>query len=334
MQVLAELAPSAETYSIDECFLDLTGIRDDLAGFGQRVRTTVQQWTGLPVCVGIAETKTLAKVANRTAKTSERTTQGVLNLTGSSKRSKALEMTPVAQVWGIGRQFALKLDHEGARTALDLSRLSDGWVRKEMGVQGLRTVLELRGEDCIGFEDMPQPKQSTMVSRSFGRPVTALEDLADAITVFATDAARSIRTANRVCSSVHVFIETSRFRKDPPYAPSQLEALSPPTHNTRHIVRAAIKCLKEIYREGLAYKRAGVMLLDLVDARQEQPSLFEKPDPKDGQLMEAMDVIERRMGRGAIRFGHSGSAARWRPSGAFRSPHYTTRWADIPVVKT
>ena len=333
MQVLAELAPSAETYSIDECFLDLTGIRDDLVGFGQRIRTTVQQWTGLPVCVGIAETKTLAKVANRIAKTSERT-QGVLNLTGSSRRSKALEMTPVAQVWGIGRQFTQKLDRKGARTALDLSRLSNEWVRKEMGVQGLRTVLELRGEDCIGFEDMPQPKQSTMVSRSFGRPVTALEDLADAITVFATDAARSIRTANRLSSSVHVFIETSRFRKDPPYAPSQLEALSPPTHNTRHIVRAAIKCLKEIYREGLAYKRAGVMLLDLVDARQEQPSLFEKPNPKDGQLMEAMDVIERRMGPGAIRFGHSGSAARWRPSGAFRSPHYTTRWVDIPVVKT
>ena len=333
MQVLAELAPSAETYSIDECFLDLTGIRDDLAGFGQRIRTTVQQWTGLPVCVGIAETKTLAKIANRIAKTSERT-HGVLNLTGSSRRSKALEMTPVAQVWGIGRQFAQKLDHKGARTALDLARLPDEWVRKEMGVRGLRTVLELRGEDCIGFEDMPQPRQTTMVSRSFGNPVTALEDLADAITVFATDAARTIRTANRVCSSVHVFIETSRFRKDPPYAPSQLEALSPPTHNTRHIVRAAIKCLKEIYREGLAYKRAGVMLLDLVDARQEQPSLFEKPDPKDGQLMEAMDVIERRMGRGAIRFGHSGSAARWRSSGAFRSPHYTTRWAGIPVVKS
>ena len=167
-----------------------------------------------------------------------------------------------------------------------------------MGVQGLRTVLELRGEDCIGFEDMPQPRQTTMVSRSFGNPVTALEDLADAITVFATDAARTIRTANRVCSSVHVFIETSRFRKDSPYAPSQLEALSPPTHSTQHIVRAAIKCLKEIYREGLAYKRAGVMLLDLVDARQGQPSLFERPDPKDGQLTEAMDVIERRDGAG------------------------------------
>ena len=333
MQVLAELAPSAETYSIDECFLDLTGIRDDLPGFGQRVRTTVQQWTGLPVCVGIAETKTLAKVANRIAKTSERT-QGVLNLTGSSRRSKALEMTPVAQVWGIGRQFAQKLDHKGARTALDLARLPDEWVRKEMGVRGLRTVLELRGEDCLGFEDMPQPRQTTMVSRSFGNPVTALEDLADAITVFATDAARTIRTANRVCSSVHVFIETSRFRKDPPYAPSQLEALSPPTHSTRDIVRAAIKCLKEIYREGLAYKRAGVMLLDLVDARQAQASLFDRPDPKDDRLIDAMDAIEGRMGPGSIRFGLSGSAARWRPSGAFRSPHYTTRWADIPVVKT
>ena len=131
MQVLAELTPSAETYSIDECFLDLTG-------FAQRVRTTVQQWTALPVCVGIAETKTLAKIANRIAKTSERT-QGVLNLTGSSRRGEALEMTPVAQVCGIGRQFDQKLDHKGARTALDLARLSDEWVRKEMGVWGLRT---------------------------------------------------------------------------------------------------------------------------------------------------------------------------------------------------
>ena len=159
MQVLAELAPSAETYSIDECFLDLTGIRDDLAGFGQRVRTTVQQWTGLPVCVGIAETKTLAKIANRIAKTSERT-QGVLNLTGSSRRSKALEMTPVAQVWGIGRQFALKLDHEGARTALDLSRLSDGWVRKEMGVQDCGQFWSSGGKTASGSRICPSPNRA------------------------------------------------------------------------------------------------------------------------------------------------------------------------------
>ena len=137
-----------------------------------------------------------------------------------------------------------------------------------------------------------------------------IDPLKSPITVFASDAARTIRTANRVCSSVHVFIETNRFRKDPPYAPSRLESLSPPTHSTRHIVGAAIKGLKEIYREGLAYKRAGVMLLDLMDARQGQPSLFERPDHKDGQLIEAMDVIERRMGPGAIRFGHSVSTAR------------------------
>ena len=223
-------------------------------------------------------------------------------------------MTPIGQVWGIGRQFAQKLDRKGARTALDLVRLPDEWVRKEMGVQGLRTVLELRGEDCIGSEDMPQPKQSTMVSRSFGNPVTTLEDLVDAIIVFATDAARSIRTANRVCSSVHVFIETNRFSKDPPYAPSRLESLSPPTHNTRHIVGAALKGLREIYREGLAYKRAGVMLLDLVDARQAQASLFDRPDLKDDRLIDAMDAIEGRMGPGSIRFGLSGSAAQRRVS--------------------
>ena len=172
-----------------------------------------------------------------------------------------------------------------------------------MGMQGLRTVLGLRGEDCIGFEDIPQPKQSTMVSRSCGSPVTALEDLADAITVLATDAARSIRMANRVCSSVHVFIETRRFRKDPPYAPSRLETLSPPTHNTRHIVGASLKGLKEVYRERLAYKRAGIMLLDLMDARQAQAFLYDRPDPKDGRLIDAMDVIEGRMWPGSTRFG-------------------------------
>ena len=229
MQVLAEMAPATEQYSIDECFLDLTGIPDDPADFCHRVRQTVRQWTGLPVSVGIAETKTLAKIANRLAKTSAQT-EGVLHLAGASWRDKALEMTRVEDVWGIGRQFTRKLNSNGVMTARDLTRRSDGWIRKEMGVVGLKTAWELRGEDCIGFEDMPQPKQTTMVSRSFGTAVKDADELAHAVTVFATDAARSIRKADLVSSAVSVFIETNRFSIDPCYAPSRSEALSPATH--------------------------------------------------------------------------------------------------------
>ena len=265
MQVFGELVPAVEKYSIDECFLDLMGIPQELTAFCQRLKHTVRQWTGLPISIGIAETKTLAKIANRLAKTSVKT-NGVLDLTGERWRDRALASTEVGDVWGIGRQYAQKLNRNGVMTALDLTSRPDGWIRKEMGVGGLKTVRELRGEDCIGFDDMPQPKQTTMVSQSFGTEVRDYDELANAIAMFATDAARSIRRANLVSTSVSVFIETNRFGKSPHHAPSCSEALSPATNNTKHVVRATLAALKRIYREGLAYKRAGVMLLDLVEA--------------------------------------------------------------------
>ena len=333
MQVFGELVPAVEKYSIDECFLDLAGIPQELTAFCQRLKRTVRQWTGLPISIGIAETKTLAKIANRLAKTSAKT-DGVLNLTGERWRDRALASTEVGDIWGIGRQYAKKLNRNGVMTALDLAQRPDGWVRKEMGVGGLKTVRELRGEDCIGFDNMPQPKQTTMVSRSFGAEVRDYDKLANAITMFATDAARSIRRANLVSTSVSVFIETNRFGKSPHHAPSRSEALSPATNNTRHVVRAALAALKHIYREGLAYKRAGVMLLDLVEAGQAQVSLFDTQDPRDDKLIEAFDAINDRLGPGSIQFGPAAQAAAWRSSSAFRSPSYTTRWEDIPKVKT
>ena len=179
MQAFGELVPAVEKHSIDECFLDLTGIPQELTAFCQDLKRTVRQWTGLPISIGIAETKTLAKIANRLAKTSAKT-DGVLDLTGERWRDKALASTEVGDIWGIGRQYAKKLNRNGVMTALDLARRPDGWVRKEMGVGGLKTVRELRGEDCIGFDDMPQPKQTTMVSRSFGTEVRDYDELANA----------------------------------------------------------------------------------------------------------------------------------------------------------
>ena len=199
MQVLGELVPAVEQYSIDECFLDLTGLPEDLTAFCQNLKQTVHQWTGLPVSIGIAETKTLAKIANRLAKTSVKA-DGVLDLTGARWRDRALASTAVGDIWGIGRQYAQKLNRNGVMTALDLARRPDGWVRKEMGVGGLKTVQELRGVDCIGFGDMPQPKKTTMVSRSFGTEVRDYDELANAVTLFATNAARSIRRATLVAA--------------------------------------------------------------------------------------------------------------------------------------
>ena len=314
-------------------FFDFSGIPEDLTAFCQGLKHIVRQWTGLPISIGIAETKTLAKIANRLAKTSAKT-DGVLDLTGERWRDKALASTEVGDIWGIGRQYAKKLNRNGVMTALDLVDRPDGWVRKEMGVGGLKTVRELRGEDCIGFDDMPQPKQTTMVSRSFGTEVRDYDELANAITMFATDAARSIRRANLVASSVSVFIETNRFGKSAHHAPSRSEALSPATNNTRQVVRAALAVLKHIYHEGLAYKRAGVMLLDLVEAGQAQVSLFDTQDPRDDKLIEAFDAINDRLGPGTIQFGPAAQAAAWRSSSAFRSPSYTIRWEDIPKVKT
>ena len=333
MEVLSDMAPGAQQYSIDECFLDITGMIGDDSDFGRVVQAKVKQWTGIPVGIGIAETKTLAKVANRIAKTSKKT-GGVLNLVGSHWRSKALETTEVGNVWGVGKQYAKKLIRNGVKTALDLANQPDPWIRQEMGVVGLKTVRELRGEDCIGFESIPKPKQTTLVSRSFGKTVTELDDLINAVSVFATTAALDIRNANLVSSIVSVFIETNRFSNGPQYAPSQAVELAPATNNTRHIVRAAIQGLKQIYREGFKFKKAGVMLLDLVDTAHAPQFLFDQHDPKDDKLIEAFDQINRLQGPGSINFGTAGQASDWHSSSAYKSPRYTTEWDGIPTVKT
>jgi DNA polymerase V len=333
VQVLADTAPSIQKYSIDECFLDITGMNEDLTEFGRMVQAKVVKWTGIPVGVGIAETKTLAKLANRIAKESKKS-GGVVNLVDSPWQTKALEMTEVGDVWGIGKQFTKKLNRNSVKTALDLTNKPDAWIRREMSVGGLKTVRELRGEDCIGFENIPKPKQTTLVSRSFGHEVSDLDSLTNALTVFATTAAEDIRKANLVSSTVSVFIDTNRFSNGPQYSPTRSVDLSPATNNTKHIVRAAVQGLKEIHRDGFQYKKAGVMLLDLVDADHAPLSLFDNLDPKDDDLIKAFDQINRQQGPGSINFGNAGLPSGWRSNSAYQTPRYTTEWDGIPTVKT
>ena len=332
MQAFGELVPAVEKYSIDECFLDLTGIPQELTAFCQGLKHTVRQWTGLPISIGIAETKTLAKIANRLAKASAKT-DGVLDLTGERWRDRALASTEVGDVWGIGRQYARKLNRNGVMTALDLADRPDGWVRKEMGVGGLKTVRELRGEDCIGFDDMPSPSR-----RRWSRDPSARKCATTTSWPMRSPCSRPMRHDRSAGQSrlnlgerVH---RDQPFRQEPAPCSVPLRGASPATNNTKHVVRAALAALKHIYREGLAYKRGGMMLLDLVEAGQAQVSLFDTQDPRDDKLIEAFDAINDRLEPGTIQFGPAAQAAAWRSSSAFRSPSYTTRWEDIPKVKT
>jgi len=338
MSVLATFSPGAEVYSIDECFLDLNGLPvPDLTAWCQQVRATVKRWTGIPVSVGIAPTKTLAKLANRLAKKSPKT-DGALDLAGHPEWViPALKRTPVRDVWGIGRQYAAQCGVNGIRTAFDLTEQSDGWIKKTMGAVGLRTVMELRGTPVHTLETEPTDKHTTCCSRSFGESVTDFEQVHDAVLTFASRAAEKIRGEGLVAGAVQVFAYTDRFRQDQPqFSLNAMIRLSPPTSSTQHIIGAAIKGLKSAWRDGYEYKKAGVIMLDLVRPEDIPRDLF-SPPPESGSrtkaLMTAMDGINSRLGKGAVGFGAVPDDAPWKMRCGNRSPSFTTSWDDIPVVK-
>ena len=271
MRVLGEWTPEIEVYSIDEAFVNLAACpRASAAGWdyertGREMQEAVRKWTGIPVAVGIAETKTLAKIATRLAKRSEKT-RGVLNLFASPYMRLALERTPVDEVWGVGRRRGAMLLAAGVRTALDLRDCDDAWVRRRMGVVGLRTVRELRGVSCLPLEFAPDPKHSLTVSRSFGSQIETLSDMREAVSHFAARAAEKLRRAGMIAGVVSIFLQTNRFSDAPQYANAATVHLPVPTDFTPELVRAAHRGVERAFAEGYSYKKAGVMLLDLIPA--------------------------------------------------------------------
>lgn len=342
MSVLATFAPATEVYSIDECFLDLEGFAvPDLTAWCQRVRATVRRWTGIPVSVGIGPTKTLAKLANRLAKKSPKT-DGALDLHGHPEWiTPALKRTPVGDVWGIGRQFAGHCGLNDIRTAFDLTRAADGWIKKTMGAVGLRTVMELRGTAVHTLETAPSDKHTTCCSRSFGESVTEFHYVRDAVVTFASRAAEKIRDDGLVAGALQVFADTDRFRQDQPqFSLQSVVRLSPPTSSTPHIIGAALRGLTTGWRDGYGYKRAGIILLDLVRPEDIPRDLFSPPpqaNAKSTKLMAALDGINHRLGSGTVGFGAVLAAktadAPWKTHAGNRTPSYTTKWEDLPVVR-
>jgi DNA polymerase V len=333
MGTLQEFTPAIEIYSIDEAFMELdSGSAISLRTLGLEIQQKVYRWTGLPVSIGIAETKTLAKIANRIAKRSEKT-GGVLDLTHSPYQEKALERTPVEEVWGIGRAYSKLLKDEGMRTALALRDANLRWVRKQMTVVGARIVMELRGISCLPLEECPPPKKSITCSRSFGIYIESLSEIREAVAVYTTRVGERLRRAGLAASVITVFIQTDRFYKGPQYQNAATSRLVYPTDSSHELLDCALKAVEHIFQPGYKYRKAGVLLSGLVPADQLTTRMYDDTRwERFRRVMEAVDYINRKYGRDTIRFAPADPNGRWKTRFQCCSPHYTTRLSDVPLI--
>lgn len=336
MKTLEAQAPRMEVYSIDEAFLDLRGLSADRReSFCRDLHRSVRQWTGIPVSIGVAPTKTLAKAANRLAKKSPRT-GGVLDLTDLRWRERALASMAAEDVWGVGPRLARRLAAGGIRTARDLRDAPARQIRRRFSVVLERTLLELSGIPALGLEEHPQPRLSITTSRSFGRKVTALAELREAVASYVARASEKLRAQGLLAGALSVFVQTNPFSKrDPQYQASRLFTPPEATDDAFTLIRLALEGTASLYRSGFRYHKAGVMLLDLVPARQHQPSLFACGDGRlrARRLMRTVDDLNRRLGGGAVRFGAEGLNPAWSMRRERKSPAFTTQWTELPRVR-
>ena len=333
MRILGEFSPNQEVYSIDESFVDLTGT-PNLRALSYAMRERVRMWTGMPVCVGIGPTKTLAKLANHVAKKHPRS-QGVFNYNALTDAQKValLQRIPVSEVWGVGRKLTQRLLAHGVETVLDLREAHIPSLRAEFGVVMEKTQRELQETPCIQMEEVAADKQQIIASRSFGSMVTELPVLKDALSTFVANACAKLRAQNSQAAVIQVFLQTNRFRKDlPQYSPSLAVPLPQPTHDTLVVNRWADALCERMFREGYQYKKAGVMLSELSPVTHQQGDWLEASPPGHSKLMQALDHLNARYGRGAVKVSTQGAYQGWQMRQERKSPNYTTDWDDVPVV--
>lgn len=340
VSILREFSPDIEVYSIDESFLRVETV-DHLHGgatsMGQAMRHRIRQWTSLPVCAGFGESKTLAKFANHLAKKNP-VFDGVCDLTAltDAQRQHWMAKIDVGEVWGVGRRIAARLQTMGIRSVLDLATADLKLIRRQFGVMLERTVTELQGTSCLELDDLADPKQQIMASRSFGEMVYDLAELGEAVAWHIDRAAEKLRDQVSVAGAVYVFIQTNRFRQaDPQYNPGVVVPLADVSDDTRALTTAAMKGLRHIYRPGYSYKKCGVMLMELTAKQQRQETLFDDAAAraKSVKLMVAMDAVNSVWGRGTLRTGAAGMSKGWAMRSEDRSPRYTTNWDELPMAK-
>lgn len=332
MDVLRLSCPDVEAYSIDEAFLNLAGMPGSPEEYCREIRKRVKKWVGVPVSIGIGPTKTLAKAGARIAKKSA-DAQGVFDTTDCAE--DILSSIDVEDVWGIGRRYARMLRSKGILTGLSLSRVNDEWARKHLTVSGLRTVFELRGVSCIPLDEAEPPARSIICSRSFGRKVYHIDELHEAAAAYTARAAEKLRLKISAASFIQVMLIEFPFNEGFPATHIASMEIPTATAYTPELIRYAKALLSRIYRKGPAYRKVGIMLAGIVPRGQVQSNLFHesREGPKELSLMETLDRINARFGRGTLRFAAAGFERPWWMRQARKSPLFTTSWSDLPRVR-
>ena len=331
MNIISEFTPSIEVYSIDEAFIELTNMNVDYESYARHMRKVILQYTGIPVSIGIASTKTLTKVANHIAKDDE-SLEGVCSLIQHENLDQVLEDTNVADVWGVGRQLSKKLIANGIFNAKLLKNCEDAWVRKMMSVNGLKTVSELREISCLDLEETSATRKSCCTTRSFGKPLINLEDIEQAVTTFARRATERIRGENLIASTVSVFLRTNPFDRNRYYSNSSTTTLSYPTYDTVQIVKTALQLTKIIFRENYKYKKAGVLLSGFYEKGAETKDLFSEARYRSPKLMSAVDQINERYGSDTIQIATECQMGKWKQKRKNCTQSYTTQLDNVLLI--
>ncbi|MBB5061023.1 DNA polymerase V [Granulicella aggregans] len=330
------MVPTIETYSIDESFLNLGEFRErEVEPLARELRERVRRWVGIPTCVGIAPTKTLAKVANFIAKKRPQYL-GVCDLRSSQVRAELLSTVPVDEVWGIGAASAAKLAKIGVQTAADLATLDPDNARALMTVTGGRTVYELRGISCLPLELMEPTRKGIAVTRSFGAPVTTWREMREAIASYATRAAEKMRRYKVAAENIFVFMHTNNFNNDPFYSNGASARFAETTNDTGEVVALAVRLGERLWRDGFRYSKTGIMITELLPETIGQPALWGDLDrERRERAWKAMDKLNATLGRDTVRIlGAGPKNAAWKLRAEHRSPRWTTRWDELPRVRS
>lgn len=332
MEILSGFSPQFEAYSIDEAFLLLNHVpKEEIRGVCEKIQFTIKKYLGIPISIGVAPTKVLAKLANRVAK-KDFATRGIFWLFTPDEIEKTLTAFKVGDLWGIGHETTKKLHSLGIQTAQQFRDASEALIQKRFTIVGRRIQEELKGISCIDLNENLEPQKSLLCSRSFGKSVSEKIELQQAITMYITRAAERLRKSKLVCSNLQLFIATNRFKSNAYYG-TQNVSLIAPTSSTPNLLKAALAALEDIFKEGLLYKRAGVLLSHLEPATHHQLGLFEALNPASERLMKTIDSINQKMGQDTIRFAPHGASQEWKMLCQMRSPAYTTRWSELLEVK-
>jgi DNA polymerase V len=335
MKILAGFSPATEMYSIDEAFLDLTSLKyQDLYQLGITIRKTIMQYTGIPVSVGIAPSKTLAKMANRYIKKKNKSI-GVHCLAAQGQINEVLNHTEVGDIWGIGKQHEKLLRRNNIKTAMDLSKANEEWIRKNMSVVGQRMVNELKGTPCIKWEDEIPAKKAICNSRSFGNLVTDKVQMQEAVSNYAANVALKLRNQKSCAKQLHLFIQTNAFRtEDKQYFRSIDMELPVATSASNELIEHALKALDVIYKPGFNYLKAGVIVQELIPETEIQKSMFDTTDRGRNKLiMAALDKVNKSIGKEIVRFARQGFDKKWKLRAAHLSQRYTTNINELLTIK-